>query len=159
MGRRYNRYKLGGKSCIAIKYKNDTRYDDTMIVTHNGIKIEATPCTYLIEVDAKVRDFDVVCIDEVQFYKDAPQFCDKWANEGKIVVANGLSGTFNRTPFPIISELIPLAETIVVLNAICKKTGNDASFTKLLVENTTGGVEIIGGLDKYDAVDRRTYFN
>lgn len=159
LGRRYNRYKISGKACIMIKYKNDTRYDNAMVVTHDNLKIEAIPCEHLSDVDEQVQNYDVICIDEGQFYDDAPEFCEKWANQGKIVEINGLSGTFNRTPFPIISKLIPLAETVIMLNAICKKTGRCASFTKLLVENTTGGVEIIGGLDKYDAVDRHTYFN
>ena len=156
---RYMRYKFSGKSCIVIKYKNDTRYDSrAMVVTHDNIKVEATPCEYLCEVNELVKDYDVICIDEVQFYKDAPAVCDKWANQGKIIVASGLSGTFNRTPFPVISNLIPLSETIIMLDAICEKTGNNAPFTKLLIENTTGGVEIIGGNDKYAPVDRQTYF-
>ena len=160
--RRYRRYKFSGKSCIAIKYTNDTRYDtnydDPMVITHDNMKVEAIACKCLHEVNEQIKDYDVICIDEVQFYTDAPEFCEKWANQGKIIEASGLSGTFNRTPFPVISNLIPLAETLIMLDAICEKTGNRAPFTKLLIENTTGGVEIIGGADKYAPVDRGTYF-
>lgn len=157
--KRYKRYILSGKSCIMIKYINDIRYDENMVVTHDNIKIEAIPCTLLSEVNEIVKKYDVVCIDEVQFYADAHIFCDKWANQGKIVEASGLSGTFNRTPFYVVSRLIPLAETLVMLDAICVQTGKRGSFTKLTVENITGGIEIIGGADKYLPVDRKTYFN
>jgi thymidine kinase len=158
--RRYRRYKISGKSCILIKYKGDIRYDDKMIVTHDGAKIEAEVlmCQLLSEVNLKVSGYDVICIDEIQFYKDAHIFCDLWANKGIIVIASGLSGTFNRTPFPVVSKLIPLAESVVVLDAICVPTTQDASFTKLTIENTTGGTEIIGGSEMYIPVDRKTFF-
>ncbi|MCJ7637940.1 MAG: hypothetical protein MUO21_10665, partial [Nitrososphaeraceae archaeon] len=93
--RRYNRYTIGGKKCLMIKYKNDTRYDSEMVVTHDNIKINAIVCEYLSEADKLINNYDVICIDEVQFYQDAYIFCDKWANEGKIIEACGLNGTFN----------------------------------------------------------------
>ncbi len=159
--RRYNRYTIGGKKCLMIKYKNDTRYDSEMVVTHDNIKINAIVCEFLSEADKFVKSYDVVCVDEVQFYQDAYIFCDKWANDGKIVEACGLNGTFNRTPFEIISRLIPKSENITFLKAICKETGNDAVYSQLNTD-TTGmnkdTSELIGGSDKYSASDRETYF-
>ena len=153
---RYNRYTIGKKKCLMIKYKNDTRYDKNMIVTHDGIKVNAVVCENLYEVDYKINNYDVICIDEVQFYKDADIFCDKWANNGKIVEACGLNGTFERKPFPIISNLLPLAENITFLTAICKETGNNAVYSKRLIDDKKE--EVIGGEDAYSAVDRETYF-
>src|SRR3972149_2403345 len=100
---RSNRYSLAGKKCLMIKYKNDIRYDKYKVVSHDNISIKALVCEYLMEVDHIVSNYDVILIDEIQFYKDAPIFCDKWANEGKIVEACGLNGTFDRKPFEIIS--------------------------------------------------------
>ena len=159
--KRYNRYSIGGKKCLMIKYKNDTRYDNEMVVTHDNIKANAIICEFLYEADNLVQEYDVVCIDEVQFYKDAHIFCDKWAHENKIVEACGLNGTFNRTPFKIISKLIPLAENISFYKAICKETGEDAVFSQLdiVLENENKGkTEIIGGSEKYSASDRETFF-
>ena len=159
--RRYNRYTIGGKKCIMIKYKNDDRYDTKMVVTHDNIKVDAIVCQYLFEADLIVKEYDVVCIDEVQFYKDAHIFCDKWANENKIVEACGLNGTFNRKPFPIVSLLIPLTENITYLTAICKETGAVAAYSKLN-DNVKGAtketIELIGGVGMYSAADRQTYF-
>ena len=157
--RQYNRYTLGGKKCMMIKYSKDTRYDDVSVTTHDGIKANAFPCTYLYEADHLVKKYDVICIDEAQFYKDGHIFCDKWCNEGLTVIACGLNGTFNRTPWPVISRLIPLAENITFVTAVCKETGNDAVYSNINVDTTNGQVEIIGGNELYNAVDRMTYFS
>ncbi len=154
--RRYKRYTLGMKKCMMIKYKNDTRYDNAMVVTHDGHKIEAFACEVLCEADLEIQNYDVICIDEVQFYKDADVYIDKWANQGKIIVASGLNGNFKRQEFPIISKLIPLAENISFYTAVCKETGKDATFTKINVDNDI--IEVIGGSELYSAVDRQTYF-
>lgn len=156
--RRYNRHSIGGRNCLMIKYKGDIRYDSEMVITHDGIKIQAKVCGYLYEVDKYVEEYDVICIDEVQFYKDAHIFIDKWTNMGKIVEACGLNGTFNRTEFPIISKLLPMVENITFMKAVCKENGNDAVYSNInmIVDNKT--TEIIGGSEKYTAVDRKTYF-
>lgn len=149
---RFRRYNIGGKKCLMVKYKNDTRYGDTAVVTHDGIRIEAIPCVELAEVDEMVKGYDVICIDEIQFYKDADMFCDKWANEGKIVEACGLNGQFNRKQWPMISKLIPLVENLTFKKAVCVQTGNDATFTQRLSNDQNS--ELIGGSELYRAVSR-----
>jgi len=140
-----------------IKYKFDTRYDGTKIVTHDNLKTNGTVCEFLYQADDIVKDYDVVCIDEIQFYKDAHIFCDKWANSGIIVEACGLNGSFDRKQFPIISKLLPLVDNLTFLKAVCRETGNSATFTKRLTDSKEQ--EVIGGLDIYKAVDRKTYFD
>lgn len=151
---RYRRYILGGKTCILIKYEGDNRYEEDMVVTHDKIKYDAIKCMYLCDVDNIVQQYDVICIDEIQFYKDAYIFCDKWANNGKIVEVCGLNGTFDRKPFDMISKLIPLCEDITYQTAICKKNGNNAVYSKRQSNNDS---EVLIG-NMYDAVDRKTYY-
>lgn len=154
----YNRHIIGGRKCLLVKYKNDKRYSNNEVVTHSGIAVETKMvCQYLCEIDHLTKNYDVICIDEVQFYKDAPIFCDKWANEGLIIEAGGLSGTYEREGFNVINELIPRSEYIVWNHAVCRETGEDASFS--MRTTLEKGVEVIGGVDKYDAVDRKVYFN
>jgi len=155
--RRYRRYLVGGKRCIMIKYEGDTRYDTRMVVTHDDVKIDAIKARYLYQVDSIVSNYDVICVDEIQFYKDAHIFCDKWCNEGKIVEVCGLNGTYNRTEFPAITKLLPLVDHIQFLTAICKQNGNDAIYSKLLIHSDH--IETIGGSDIYAAVDRQNYFD
>jgi len=156
--RQYNRHSLGNKKCIMIKYTGDDRYDNNHVVTHDGIKVNAIKCKLLEEVDNKVNDYDVICIDEIQFYADGDVYCDKWANNNKTVYACGLSGTFKRTEFPVISKLIPKVEKIKFLRAVCKENGREAAFTKLDMDNVGDKIEIIGGAEKYRAVDRIEYY-
>lgn len=53
-------------------------------------------------------------------------------------------------------ELIPLAERVDKLTAVCKVCAADAAFSKRLTSDTT--VEVIGGGDLYWPVCRRCYF-
>ena len=89
---RYLRYKVAGKKCLLIKFKDDNRYDINKIVTHNLFQQDANSCSKLEEFNSLINDYDVILIDEIQFYPDAYIFCDKWANENKIVEASGLNG-------------------------------------------------------------------
>lgn len=156
---RYNRYMIGGKKCLMIKYIGDDRYDQKMIVTHNNIRVDAISCKLLGEYDDIVKNYNVVCIDEIQFYEDADLMCDKWANDGIIIEACGLNGTFNRTEFKVISKLIPLIENLTYVKAICKHNGNDAHYSHLSIDKTNinNSEIIIGGNDKYDAYDRYNF--
>jgi len=156
---RYNRYIIGNKKCLMVKFKRDNRYDKYQVITHDGISINAIKCEYLYELDSVVYNYDVICIDEIQFYKDAHIMCDKWANDGLIVNACGLSGDRNRKPFPIISHLIAIADDIYFTKAVCKYNGNDAVYSQLSCSNSINSQELIGGGDIYNAVDRITYNN
>ena len=101
------------------------------------------------------KDYDIILIDEIQFYPDAHIFCDKWANEGKIIEASGLNGDYRRKPFEQISLLIPLCDNIKHLVAVDKKDGNDAPFTCRLSDDNQQ--TLIGGNDIYQAMNRNNY--
>jgi thymidine kinase len=155
--RRYERYIIGGKKCLMIKYENDTRYSQNCVSTHGGKQIESFACAHLYQADNKVKHYDVVCIDEIQFFKDGGFFVDKWANSGLIVECSGLNGTFRREPFEVISNILPLVDSVVHFSAICKETGNDALYSDIKDLPANGATEIIGGDNIYRPVDRDTY--
>jgi len=79
------------------------------------------------------------------------------ANRGKIVLVAALDGTFQRLPFPEMLALVPLAEAVTKLQAVCMVCFQEAAFSKRITEEA--GVEVIGGADKYMAVCRRCYFS
>lgn len=58
------------------------------------------------------------------------EFSEKMANLGKVVIVAALDGTYQRKGFGEILNLVPLAEHIVKLTAVCMTCYNDASFTK-----------------------------
>lgn len=76
-----------------------------------------------------------------------------WSDMGKIVIVAALDATFERKPFGNILELVPLAENIRKLSAICLNCSQDAYFT-FKHSNLTGEVNDIGGIDKYVPVCR-----
>lgn len=148
---------IAGKKCIIIKHKIDNRHIGC-VETHSGIiyKYKILETAELKNINDIVQDYDVIGIDEIQFFNDAPHYCDLWANNGKYVVCSGLNGTYERKEFKVISELIPLSENIIHKTAVCRETGNNASFSYKMSNNTN--IIEIGGNDKYEAVDRQTYF-
>ncbi|MFK7798298.1 MAG: thymidine kinase [Aureispira sp.] len=154
---RYRRYQIAGKRCLLVKYAKDRRYDgsEEMLVTHDQLSYKATSCHQLEDIKSLVKSYDVICIDEIQFYPDASYYCDLWANAGKIVEVCGLNGDYRRQPFTQISLLIPLAENISFVTAVCKDTGEEAPFTTRLSNESEQ--EVIGSTDKYQAVSRKRY--
>ena len=50
---------------------------------------------------------------------DVVEFADQAANRRKVVLVAALDGTFDRKNFNRILELIPLAEHVTKLNAVC----------------------------------------
>lgn len=91
---------------------------------------------------------------DVQF-PDVVTFSEEMANRGKVVIVAALDGTFQRKPFGRICDLIPLAESVVKLTAVCQICQASAAFTKRLGDEKQ--IELIGGADKYIAVCRHCY--
>ena len=58
------------------------------------------------------------------------------ANNGKLVVIAALDGTYQRQGFGNILQLVPLAESIVKLTAVCNTCFEEASYTKRKTSET-----------------------
>ena len=61
----------------------------------------------------------MIGIDEGQFFPDLVPFAEQMADKGKIIIVAALDGDFQRKGFGDILNLVPLAESIVKLNAVC----------------------------------------
>jgi thymidine kinase len=153
---RYRRYKIAGKKCLLVKYAKDNRYSDKEFVTHDNIRYEAISCNELNELKDIIEEYEVICIDEIQFYIDGAHYADLWANNGKIVETCGLNGDYLRKPFYQINLIIPRVDNITFITAVCQETGDDAVFTKRLTKEDTQ--ELIGSTENYKAVSRKIYF-
>lgn len=154
------RYQLAKKRCLLIRYSHDMRYDEQArnggIVTHDGHEFvfDTFRCDRLSKADGVIRDYDVIGIDEGQFFTDIAD-ADTYADIGKIVVVSALDGDYLRRPFGNIHLLIPHCEKVVKKNAVCSECGEDAAFTKRIV---AGDALIdIGADDKYRAACRQCY--
>jgi hypothetical protein len=75
------------------------------------------------------------------------EFADAAANLGKVVIIAALDGDFMRRPFGRIADLLPIAERLDKLTAVCADCARDASFTFRTIADTR--VELIGGVEAY----------
>ena len=105
--------------------------------------MRAVKTNSLNDIYDRAREFDVVAIDEGQFFEEIAEVAERLANAGVIVVVAALDGTFQRRPFGNILLLVPLAEQMTKLSAVCVECGKEAAFTKRIIESEE--VEIIGG--------------
>lgn len=153
--RRVRRFQIAQYKCLVIKYAKDTRYSSGFS-THDRNTMEALPACSLREVSHEATNVSVIGIDEGQFFPDIVEFSETMANAGKTVIVAALDGTFQRKAFGAILNLVPLAESVVKLTAVCMECFREAAYTKRLgVEKE---VEVIGGADKYHSVCRVCYF-
>lgn len=153
--RRVQRFQIAQYKCLVIKYGKDTRYSSNFS-THDRNTMEALPACLLRDVVQEAQGVSVIGIDEGQFFPDIVEFSETMANAGKTVIVAALDGTFQRKAFGTILNLVPLAESVVKLTAVCMGCFREAAYTKRL--GTEKEVEVIGGADKYHAVCRVCYF-
>eukprot|EP00854_Cymbomonas_tetramitiformis_P011148 gene11148-13170_t len=152
MTRIIKRFRLAGKECLVIKYAGDTRYDDVAkqcVVTHDNQSLAACPARMLADLNEEAQQYDVIGVDEGQFFPDVVEFAERWANNGKIVVIAALDGTFQRKAFNNILELVPLAEKVTKLTAVCNICSQDAPFSKRLGGELEVEVRLHDGFDAF----------
>lgn len=153
--RRVRRFQIAQYNCLVIKYAKDTRYSDAGMATHDKSTMEAVPANCLADIRPLALKACVIGIDEGQFFPDTVEFAEEMANLGKIIIVAALDGTFQRKAFGNILNLVPLAESVVKLHAVCMQCYKEAAYTKRIGEEKE--VEVIGGADKYQAVCRKCY--
>ncbi|KAG5505771.1 hypothetical protein JKF63_05107 [Porcisia hertigi] len=155
--RRVKREIHARRSCFVIKYSKDTRYDEHNVASHDQLTLRAQAAvSQLKEVHDKWQRFDVVAIDEGQFFPDLVNFCNTAADAGKIVMVSALDGDYLRRPFGKICDLVPYCEAVDKLTAVCMMCHEQpACFTRRTVN--VEEQELIGGSDLYIATCRGCY--
>ena len=148
--RRVKRYELARFKCIVVKYDKDIRYEG--VSTHDNQSHDALSTNILSDVRSNLLLYEVIGIDEGQFFVDIVDIAEEMAMLGKIVIIAGLDGDYRRKPFGSMINLVPLAESVVKLTAVCLKCYGEDSFSKRNCVNTQ--LEIIGGSEQYTPVCR-----
>jgi thymidine kinase len=142
-------YKKNGKNVLLINHSSDTRYGEDCLKTHDGDYEFSTSAEYLRDIN--IKNYQVVVIDEGQFFSDLFTYVTLWADtlDVKIIVA-GLSGNSQREPIGDILRLIPHADEIQHLKANCSFCGESAIYSKF----TGIGIPGVGGSESYIQVCR-----
>jgi thymidine kinase len=118
--------------------------------------MRGVPVSSVAEIDERATGFDVVGIDEVQFFESSIVRCAlALADGGARVVAAGLDQDFRRLPFGPIPELLSHAEFVDKLQAVCHRCGGPATTTQRLVEGRpapySGETVLVGASEQYEA--------
>jgi thymidine kinase len=152
---RLNIRTIGKRKCLLIKYSQDNRYNEVKVVSHDGMTKDIDTVAVEKLSSVKVDGYDVIGIDEGQFFVDLVEYAELFANIGKEVFVSALSSNFKREAWSNVANLIPKCEFIHKCYAICIHCGEHADFSK----RTTKSMDEkdIGGKDKYDAVCRSCY--
>lgn len=156
--RRLKRAKYAYQKVMVFKPSRDTRYDDVKVVSHDSNIIDSTPVNISIDILTMSEDFDVIGIDEAQFFDDAiVTVCQKLAMMGKRVIVAGLDMDFAGNPFGPIPDLLAVAEYITKVHAICVHCGNLATHSYRLSDNSDQ--ILLGAKDLYEPRCRVCYLD
>jgi thymidine kinase len=157
--RRLKRAKLARQRVQLFKPKVDNRYDESKVVTHEGLAADALPVAGVEELLMHVApDTVVVGIDEAQFFgQEIVHAADALANKGVRVIAAGLDQDYMGRPFGSMPALMAVAEFVTKLHAICSVCGAQASRSQRIVG--AQGQLFVGGAADYEARCRRCYVN
>jgi thymidine kinase len=154
--RRLRRAEIAGQRVLIVKPRIDDRYDVAHVVSHAGAKMRAVAVGGVEETLRLSDGYDVVGVDEVQFFAaHIVEAIEELVARGKRVVAAGLDRDFRGEPFGSMPELLCLAEFVDKLQAVCHVCGGAATRTQRLVGGEPapfdGETIVIGALDSYEA--------
>jgi thymidine kinase len=158
-----NRFKCLDKNVLVINHAINNRYGSSSLTTHNRDSFDE--CIILDKLSDAVSQepfekADVIVIEELQFFSDAYDSIIDWIDfKGKCVVAAGLDGDARKLPFGDVLRLIPHAEKVRKLNALCKRCGDGtkAHFSKRIVSDEQ--TVLVGSDDIYEAVCRKHFLH
>lgn len=155
--RKIRRYNYQKRSTVVVSYIFDTRYSksEELVSTHDCHNYPAIKTGSLKPIKDKLMKYDVIGVDEGQFYPDLVEVVEELANIGKTVIISCLSGNFKREPFEAVTKLIPKCEKMQLLTAICSTCGSEATYTFRTIRNEDE--VLIGGEESYKPVCRLCY--
>jgi thymidine kinase len=154
--RRLRRAEIAGQRALIVKPRIDDRYDIGHVVSHAGAKMRAVAVSRPDEIPGLVAGYDVVGVDEVQFFPPTIVLVlDGLVVSGMRVVASGLDQDFRGLPFGAMPELLCRAELVDKLQAVCHRCGGPATMTQRLVDGrparADGATIVVGALEQYEA--------
>ena len=152
----YEKNQAAGISTCVINYIEDKRYHDNKMSTHDRKMISCLPVQKIYDVFEKdaslLEKTDAFIINEGQFFSDLYDVVKLLVNDhGKKVYVCGLDGDYRMKKFGQMLDLIPIADHVEKLHAVCTLCKAPASFTKRLTNETA---QKVIGSDNYIPVCR-----
>ena len=152
------KFTYKAKKTIMVKYFADKRFTEkSEVVTHDLLKYDSIECKNLREHLDKLKNYDIIGIDEGQFFPDLAEVCEELALMKKTVIIAALNGDFRMEPFPVIAKIIPKADKIKLLKAYCFNCHKDARFTLRIVQSNE--TVLIGAGEAYKPACRECHIH
>lgn len=174
----YKQCQFCNISVAVINHSIDNRYDNELLSTHDKVKIPCIKTDKLMEIYTegldiespleefksiprlkdkfKIKNSEVILINEGQFFPDLYEFVNKLLDDEKKVYVCGLDGDFERKKFGQILEIIPLCDKLYKLTSLCSlcKNGKKGIFSMRL---TNEKEQTVVGSENYIPVCRECY--
>jgi thymidine kinase len=165
---------VSDKPCLLINHSFDNReFGVGDVSSHNssfkGVshKITTLKNSHLRDVD--VSEYDIIGIDEAQFFEDLYEIVKVWVSKEKNVVISGLISDAFMKPFGEMYKLIPCADKVVQVHSICKECLGE--YTGILTPDILNSMKApftmrisggnnqieVGAADKYIPVCRKHF--
>lgn len=133
--RRMKRAIFAKQKVEIFKPALDTRYSEDDIVSHEGNSIPSTPIDSSASILLMSQGYDVIGIDEAQFFDPhITDVCNQLANQGIRVIVAGLDLDFKGKPFGPMPNLLAIADEVSKVHAICVRCGALAYVSHRLVD-------------------------
>jgi len=156
--RRLNRARIANQKVEVFKPSVDTRYDEVDVVSHDEKKTTSIPVQNASQILFYAEDFEVVGIDEAQFFDDElVDVCNQLAENGKRVLVSGLDMDFKGNPFGPMPQLMAIAEYVTKVHAICIRCGNAANYSHRTV--TDDKLVMLGETEAYEPLCRKCFLD
>ena len=156
--RRLRRAQIARQTVEIFKPAIDTRYHNKDVVSHDENSIHSTPVQAAAQILLYANDFDVVGIDEAQFFDhELVNVCNQLADMGTRVIVAGLDMDYTGKPFGPMPGLLATAEFVDKVHAICISCGDPAQYSHRKVSKE--GLVVLGETNNYEPLCRKCFID
>lgn len=165
--RRVVRLQYASRKVLIFKPDIDNRYSETKVVSHKGLSVKALVINKnnpeeILNILNQPENKDVVAIavDEVQFFDNKiVDILNNLADNNKQVIVAGLDQDFRGVPFENMTKILPIAEFVTKLDAVCVVCAAAATRTQRIINGKEARYDDpiikIGAQENYEARCRR----
>jgi thymidine kinase len=154
----YKQYTFCNVRVAVVNHSEDTRYNATMLSSHDKVMIPCIQTTNLVHLtnEDEIYDADVILINEGQFFDDLYCFVLDMLKFNKKIYVSGLDGDFERKKFGQVLDLIPLCDKVTKMTSLCSlcKNGTPGLFSMRLTKEKE---QMLIGSSNYIPVCRICY--
>ena len=157
--RRIKRYQFAGKKTVIYKPSIDVRYSVENVNSHDGLKYPARVIPNdergISILAGEYKLYDVIGIDEIQFFPSSVVYLIDKISYEKDVIAAGLNLDYRGKPWETVEKLLPYADQIITVSAVCYICGAEA--TRTIRTSESKDRILIGGEENYKPVCRKHF--